>query len=87
MASRNLYRIIVQELPWTASAADLKQYFSQFGPIVRATVIFDEKLGLSKRHGYVDFAMKEAKESALFKNRHEMENKSFRVLAFDAQRS
>lgn len=78
-AARSLYKLYVGNLPWTVGHNELKKYFSKFGHVNLATVVFDRKTGLSKNYGFVIFSNREGLESASFQSAHKLEGNSLRV--------
>lgn len=76
---RNLFKLYVGNLPWTVSHNQLKQYFSKFGHINQAVVVFDRNTGLSKNYGFVFFSNREAFEGALNKTNHQLEGNKILV--------
>lgn len=48
-------KLFIGNLPYEVSSEELKQYFSQFGPIEEAVVISDATTGRSKGYGFVRF--------------------------------
>lgn len=79
--TRNLYKLYVRNLPWTVGHNELKKYFSKFGHVNLATVIFDRKTGLSKNYGFVSFSNREGFENATFQSAHNLEGNSIKVQA------
>ena len=73
MASRNLYKLFVGNLPWTVGHMELRQYFAQFGYVTNSTVIFDHSTGMSKGFGFINFGNKDAYHNALNKSTHLLE--------------
>lgn len=59
-ALKSAYKLYVGNIPWTVSTRDLMKYFSKFGPINYASVVFDKNTGLSRNYGFVVFGKKEA---------------------------
>uniref|UniRef100_A0A1L8DI41 Putative rna recognition motif found in sra stem-loop-interacting rna-binding protein n=1 Tax=Nyssomyia neivai TaxID=330878 RepID=A0A1L8DI41_9DIPT len=54
---RSFHRVFVGNLPWTVAGKDLKMYFSKFGHVSSASVVFDKTTtGLSKGYGFVEFS-------------------------------
>jgi RNA recognition motif-containing protein len=51
--SKNLY---VGNLPFSATADDLREAFSQFGSVTRAQVVEDRETGRSRGFGFVEMA-------------------------------
>lgn len=73
MASRNVFKLFVGNLPWTVGHMELRQYFSQFGYVTGSNVIFDRSTGMSKGFGFINFGNREAYNSALSKSTHLLE--------------
>lgn len=67
--ARNLKKLYIGNLPWTINSKELIQYFSEYGHVSFARVIFDKDTGLSKGFGYVSFNDPNALE-AVFKQEH-----------------
>lgn len=78
-SARNLYKLYVGNIPWTISNKELKLYFSQFGFVSNAMVIFDKKTGLSRNYGFVTFANREAYEKATNCTDHHLEGNNLKV--------
>lgn len=66
-------RLYVNKLPWTVSTRELQNYFSQFGPIAKAEVIFNKKTGFSRGFGYVTYEMTKSYVKALQIEQHVLE--------------
>ncbi len=58
-------RMYVGNLPYTFTAADLEQLFSEFGKVVSAQVISDRETGRSRGFGFVEMESSESFRSAL----------------------
>ncbi|KAI0217576.1 hypothetical protein LSAT2_030669 [Lamellibrachia satsuma] len=71
--SGNLRRLFVGNIPWTVSQFELKQYFAKFGPVRSASIIFDDKTGISKGYGFVSFANRDAFSSTINHSDHELD--------------
>lgn len=52
---RTLQKLFVGNLHWTIGHRELKEYFTEFGRVLAANVVFDKKTGLSKGYGFVVF--------------------------------
>lgn len=78
-AARGLYKLYVGNLPWTVGHNELKKYFSKFGHVNSATVVFDKKTGLSKNYGFITFSNREGLENATFLSTHKLEGNSLKV--------
>lgn len=58
------YLISIRNIPWTVSHSELEGYFSVYGDVKTAKIIFD-KHGLSTGYGFVEFYDKLAANSVL----------------------
>jgi RNA recognition motif-containing protein len=76
MASRNLQKLFVSNLPFSVGHRELRKYFQEFGRVVSANVVFDRKTGISKGYGFVVFGSKKALESLENKQKHILEHNS-----------
>lgn len=81
---RNSYKIFVSNLPWTVGQKELQLYFSQFGHISSAAIVYDKLQGFSKGYGFVVFSSRDGFNSACNMNRHFLEG---RILTVDKANS
>lgn len=72
-ATRQGSKLIVRNLPFTVGNAELRDFFSKFGQVHFARVMFDFKTGLSQKYGFVRLATESQTESALRKPVHFLE--------------
>lgn len=77
--ARNTYKLFVGNLPWTIGSNELATYFSRFGHVANAEVVFDKNLGLSKYYGFVMFSQRDALNSASNQNTHVLEGRVLNV--------
>lgn len=77
--AQQLYKVFIRNLPWTVSSHELRSYFSQFGYVTRATVLYNNDTGLSRGFGYVDFSKREAFEGVMSQPQHILEGQRLRV--------
>ncbi|EDW25099.1 GL23029 [Drosophila persimilis] len=77
--ARSSYKLFVGNLPWTISSKELKTYFSRYGHVANAEVVFDKKQGLSKYYGFVVFSQRDAYNSASNQNTHFLEGRVLNV--------
>lgn len=75
----NLTKFFVGNLPWTVSSRELRKYFTSFGHVATADVLFDHSTGLSKGYGFVQFTTTGGSESVLNNPRHELEGQTLIV--------
>lgn len=79
MATRSIYKLFVGNLPWTVGTRELKLYFSEFGHVSSANVIFDRNTGFSRGYGFVVFSTPDGINSAKNKTTHNLEGNSLNV--------
>lgn len=79
MSARALPKLFVSNLPWTISSNELKKYFTEFGHVTYANVVFDKDTGLSKGFGFVTFSTKGGIDSVLNKSSHSMEGNNLTI--------
>ncbi|KAG6461615.1 hypothetical protein O3G_MSEX012736 [Manduca sexta] len=72
-------RLYVGNLPWTVGHRQLTEYFSQFGPVQSARVVFDRSTGLSKGYGFIEFASPSGAADATNKQVHILEGLNLTV--------
>lgn len=77
--ARNSYKLFVGNLPWTIGQKELQSYFSNFGHVANAAVVFDKQLGFSKGYGFVSFSSRDGFNSASNKNTHFIEGRILKV--------
>lgn len=78
-AAKNFHKLFVSNLPWTIGNTELKYYFSQFGPIAHARVIFNRETGLSKQYGFLEIIDKNTYESILNREQHKLDGKVINI--------
>jgi len=78
-AVRQALKLYVGNLPWTIGHTELRQYFSKFGHVTNASVVFDKSTGFSKNYGFVLFSNKEAFDTAINTQNHNLEGNSLNV--------
>ncbi|XP_044008584.1 SRA stem-loop-interacting RNA-binding protein, mitochondrial-like [Aphidius gifuensis] len=79
---KTLHKLRVVNIPWTIGDLQLKQYFSQFGFINNAKVIFDRRTGLSKNFGYLEITDKDTYHNIVEKKNHHLEGYELYVRRF-----
>ena len=77
--ARNVHKLYVANIPWTVGNVELKQYFSKFGQVSNASVIFDKNTGLSKNFGFVLYANFEGIDTACKCTEHKLEGNILKV--------
>jgi RNA recognition motif-containing protein len=83
MSFRNAHKLFVRNLPWTVANKELKEYFSQFGRVRAAQVMFSKKTGFNLGYGFVTYADDQASQAALNHGEHLLEgNKLYLNLSY-----
>lgn len=77
--ARAFHKIFVGNLPWTVGHQELRNYFSEFGRVVSANVVFDKKTGCSKGYGFVTFNSLAAIERLEDEDKHVLEGNFVKV--------
>lgn len=68
-------KLFVRNLPWTIGSLQLKEYFSGFGHVSSASVVFDKNTGMSRGYGFVSFSSKEAYDVVSKQKVHSLEGR------------
>lgn len=76
----------MSNLPWTVSHNELRQYFSKFGPVQLATVVFDKSTGLSKNFGFVAFSNRQGYEDVQNSAELKLEGQILKIAPADQSR-
>merc|ERR1711890_160709 len=81
MASRNIKTLtyFVGNIPWTVSKVELREYFSKFGPVKHAQIIYDKDTMVAKGFGFVEFATREGADGAMSQAIHPREGSNLNV--------
>ncbi|XP_067635653.1 SRA stem-loop-interacting RNA-binding protein, mitochondrial [Eurosta solidaginis] len=77
--ARQSYKLFIANLPWTIGQKELLSYFSSFGHVANASVVFDKSIGFSKGYGFVTFSGRDGFMGASNKNRHFIEGRVLNV--------
>jgi len=78
--AQHTQKLFVRNLPWTIGSKQLKEYFSAFGHVSSASVVFDKNTGMSRGYGFVNFSSKEAYEVM---SKHKIHSLEGRVLGIE----
>lgn len=78
-ALRNIYKLFVGNLPWTVGNRELQYYFSKFGHVSSASVIYDKSNGMSRGYAFVIFGHRDGYNSAANKTNHFLEGRVLTV--------
>lgn len=72
-------KVFVGNLPWTVGHQELRQYFSEFGHVASANVVFNRETGISRGYGFVVFGNKSAIAAVLDRGSHQLEGNQITV--------
>ncbi|XP_073976963.1 heterogeneous nuclear ribonucleoprotein A/B-like [Rhodnius prolixus] len=67
------HKLFVHNLPWTVNAQKLRIYFSKFGKVNSAHIVFDKNTGLSRGYGFIIFNNQIASDAATNTPKHFLE--------------
>ncbi|XP_014481348.1 PREDICTED: SRA stem-loop-interacting RNA-binding protein, mitochondrial-like [Dinoponera quadriceps] len=73
------YMLQINNIPWTIGRQQLALYFSQFGYVQNATVVFDKQTGFSQGYGYITFLKKQHVDSVL-QHEHTLDGQNLSVM-------
>lgn len=79
MASKNITRLFISNLPWTVGTQELRQYFREFGKIANATVIFNKNTGISKGYGFVTYFGSDSYEKVTNQKTHTLDGWTLQI--------
>lgn len=80
MSRHGVSKFFVKNIPWSVGTFELKNYFSQFGPVAFANVVFDKHTGLSKQYGFVYFNTPDALGTVTNNSTHVLEGNTLVIL-------
>lgn len=78
-AVKQVQKLFIANLPWTIGNRELKLYFSKFGHVSSATVVYDKNSGVSRGYGFVAFSTRDGYSKATNKNVHSVEGRALNV--------
>ena len=73
MASSKL-RLFIGNIPWSVTRRELKEYFSNFGAVKNARIVYDFQTGFSRGYGFIQFITPEGHSSATLQDTHILDN-------------
>ncbi|KAF2356381.1 RNA recognition motif domain [Trinorchestia longiramus] len=84
MSFKSTSKLFVTKLPWTIAHKELSEYFSQFGRVRSAQVMFNKQSGFSQGYGFVSFADEQAAHAATVHDKHILEGSKLTVIFANA---
>lgn len=85
MAARQVTKVFVGNLNWTTGHRELRSYFTEFGRVISAEVVFDKNSGLSKGFGFLQVPGTTVEKIDAQRN-HVLEGRKIRVEKMQAGR-
>ncbi|XP_012271759.1 SRA stem-loop-interacting RNA-binding protein, mitochondrial [Orussus abietinus] len=79
MGRVKVYKFFVRNLPWTVNTKEVKKYFSKFGQVSEAVVVFDHNTGFSKSYGFV-YVIGDEMRTKVINETHTLEGKQLAVI-------
>ncbi|XP_068110570.1 SRA stem-loop-interacting RNA-binding protein, mitochondrial [Hyperolius riggenbachi] len=73
--------IFVRRLPFTVGSRELREYFSQFGRVMRCDIALDRKTGIQRSYGWVSFGNKVSAQKVLEQEDHILEGYKLEIKA------
>lgn len=67
---KSVQKLFVGNIPWTVGNNELKMYFSKFGHVSSATVVFEKTSGMSKGYGFIVYSTRDGFVSASNNKNH-----------------
>lgn len=78
-ARNNIQKLFVANVPWTVSNRELKLYFSKYGHVANATIVFDKQCGMSRGFGFVQYSNRSGYNAAVNEAVHALEGRALIV--------
>lgn len=72
-------KIYVGNLPWSATDAELRNFFAEYGEVQSATVIMDRETGRSRGFGFVEMDDDAARKAIAGADGKELDGRALRV--------
>ncbi|XP_073465888.1 SRA stem-loop-interacting RNA-binding protein, mitochondrial [Aquarana catesbeiana] len=85
-ARRVVHEIFMSRIPFTAGNRELRQYFAQFGPVVRCNLQLNKKTGFHAGFGWVGFTKGDSVTSVLNQEDHIVDGYKISVQLHDRQK-
>ncbi|XP_034274121.1 SRA stem-loop-interacting RNA-binding protein, mitochondrial [Pantherophis guttatus] len=66
--SRRAFEVFVRRIPWNVEENELREYFTQFGPVKKCILPFNVETGFHKGFAWIGFSTEESRSKALLKD-------------------
>lgn len=78
-ARQTIQKLFVANVPWTVGNRELKLYFSKFGHVASASVVYDKQCGMSRGFGFVQYSNRQGYNAAVNQTVHSLEGRALSV--------
>lgn len=75
----NIQKLFVANVPWTVGNRELKLYFSKFGHVANASIVYDKQCGMSRGFGFVQYSNRSGYNAAVNQAVHSLEGRALIV--------
>lgn len=72
-------KLFVANLPWTVGNKELKLYFSKYGHVSSASIVYDKNCGMSRGFGFVSYSNQSGFNAAVNQSVHALEGRALTV--------
>lgn len=72
-------KLFVANVPWTVGNRELKLYFSKYGHVASASVVYDKGAGMSRGFGFVQYSNRQGFNAAVNQTVHSLEGRALIV--------
>lgn len=72
-------KLFVANLPWTVGNKELKLYFSKYGHVANASIVYDKNCGMSRGFGFVSYSNRSGFNAAVNQSVHALEGRALTV--------
>lgn len=74
-AARHFQKLFIANVPWTVGNRELKLFFSKYGHVSTASIVYDKNCGMSRGFGFVMFSNRNGYNAAVNQTVHALEGR------------
>lgn len=74
-AGRHIQKLFIANVPWTVGNRELKLFFSKYGHVSNASIVYDKNCGMSRGFGFVMFSNRSGYNAAVNQTVHALEGR------------
>lgn len=74
-AARHIQKLFIANVPWTVGNRELKLFFSKYGHVSTASIVYDKNCGMSRGFGFVMFSNRSGYNAAVNQTVHALEGR------------